>query len=259
MKNILNRVCMCAICTCLLSCSVKEDRAPCPCFVSLDMTECVGAGELIITVWNDGMVYKQYSSPAAGKDVIECEIPKGVVTVSAISARSGAHLTGNLLEIPQGASPDSVYACARRVDASGENAWGRMKLSKQFASVSLDTRETLYLGEEGCLEVRINVCGMDIRDLSAVSGDLVYTVYVSEDGIFRFCLPRIPDGRVELAIGKQGDLRYPLDLGAIMRRSGYDWDAADLSDINIRTGPSEGDLRFEIIPWRGFRMEDVVI
>ena len=259
MNRIWIRACVCALGTLAAACSVKEDRTPCPCVVSLDMTECLGAGDMIVTVWNEGMVYRRYSSPSEGRKLLECEVPRGQVTISAVSVRDAGRLEGSVLTIPQGSCPDSVYACAGVIDASGENALGQIALRKQFASVSLDTRLSLYIGDTACARVRINVCGMDIRDLSAVGGDLSFKVTASEDGIFRFQLPRLPDGNVKMLFGRETHLHYPLDLGEIMRQGGYDWDAPDLSDINIRTGPTEKDFRVEIIPWQGFRIEDVVI
>ncbi len=256
MKKILNKAICCLLLSCIAGCSVKEDRAPCPCLISLDMSECVGAGDVIVSVWNDGIVYRRLSSSGEENILLMCEVPKGEVTVSAVSVTKGERLSGSVLEIPRGALPDSVYACVRTVDAKGESAWGRMKLLKQFASVSMDVREAMPPGESARADVKINVCGMDIRDLTAVSGESLFSVAASEDGLFHFCLPRLPDGKVEVVIGNNA---FRLDLGVIMRRSGYDWEAPDLADINIRMGPCDGDMGVEIIPWRGFLLEDVVI
>lgn len=113
------------------------------------------------------------------------------------------------------------------------------------------------LGEDGYtspydIEVWGNVAGVSAWDLMPVKGEFRYAP-VQKNGVYRVRVPRQVDNSLELVMleisrqarnnngempgqaGYNGEMAVVdrLPLGEYIARSGYDWTAKDLADVNV--------------------------
>ena len=70
------------------SCSVKEDRTPCPCWLGIHISPSLDySRDLTVSAWNEDRIFSQTVSVADYPDEYEQTVPKGHVTVSAYCGR----------------------------------------------------------------------------------------------------------------------------------------------------------------------------
>ena len=96
----------------LAACSIKEDRTPCPCWLSIDFTR-VSQKNVNVAAWGDGELF---SERIAVKDYLDPEsyektVPKGYVYTSVVSGERDMQRSGARLVIPLGHDADSIYVC----------------------------------------------------------------------------------------------------------------------------------------------------
>ena len=102
----------------LVSCSVKEDRGDCPCYLTVDAERAVSVdgwfGARSLFNVNGGFVDRQ--------------VPRGIVDIVASHGR---------FSVPEGQQMDSLFARRISVDTDGESAYARVTLCKNFARIGL--------------------------------------------------------------------------------------------------------------------------
>ena len=77
-------------------------------------------------------------------------------------------------------------------------------------------------------------CGIDLRDLSPLSGEHIFPVREAPDGHMGFNLLRHdPGADIALAIYDRTQRADVLPIGDWMREIGYDWEEEDLKDITL--------------------------
>ena len=137
----------------LASCSVKEDRTDCPCWLTVRASypnEAVSAWYGTHMLF-DGLMGQQ----------VDRQVPRGEVAVLASCGSFTVHV---------GEQMDELFASIVRVNTQGETAEVTPKLNKQFARVHLEFKESDEGRVEHTLVVEGNVKGSDIRTLQPVTG-----------------------------------------------------------------------------------------
>ena len=138
------------------------------------------------------------------------------------------------------------------------------------------------LGDEGYsspydIEVWGNVAGVSAWDLMPVKGDFRYAP-VQKNGVYQVRVPRQEDNSLELVMVEMPDQvghdgRFPvgagddceravvdrLPLGEYIARSGYDWTAEDLADINVALDLEVQQVMITVSGWDGVVVMDIVI
>ena len=270
----------------LSSCSVKEDRSGCPCWMTVEMPDMVGhdGGQ----VDNDDCVvlrlrgnsdedevdysYQVTESVRVDAEVLEYEVPRGSVGVSVIEMpdRVGydgiVGYDGDEIRIPVGEQMDSLYGYFRMFYTRCESVLCDVELHKEFCTVSFT------LGDEGYvspydLEVWGNVAGVSAWDLMPLEGDFRFAPS-PEDGVYRVRVPRQLDASLELVmlempdqVGHDGERAVVdrLPLGEYIARSGYDWAAEDLADVHIALDMEKQQVMITVSDWDGVVVMDIVI
>ena len=270
----------------LSSCSVKEDRSGCPCWMTVEMPDMVGhdGGQ----VDNDDCVvlrlrgnsdedevdysYQVTESVRVDAEVLEYEVPRGSVGVSVIEMpdRVGydriVGYDGDEIRIPVGEQMDSLYGYFRMFYTRCESVLCDVELHKEFCTVSFT------LGDEGYvspydLEVWGNVAGVSAWDLMPLEGDFRFAPS-PEDGVYRVRVPRQLDASLELVMlempdqaGHDGERAVVdrLPLGEYIARSGYDWAAEDLADVHIALDMEKQQVMITVSDWDGVVVMDIVI
>ena len=196
------------------SCSVKEDRTPCPCWLGIDISPSMEhSRNLTVSAWDQDRIFSQTVSVADYPDEYEHTVPKGHVTVSAYCGRKTGYEQGGRIIIPEGSDSDPIMAHLRLVDCTGEFAKDTVQMCKQWATVNLKIENTSEDRYPYSLAVVSDVCGIDLRDLSPVSGPFRYGLELDSDENCSFRLPRQrDDSRAVITVSSDGERLDDLPL-----------------------------------------------
>ena len=299
----------------LSSCSIKEDRNGCPCWMTVEMPgqaghdgekvghdgrSPVGAGDDGTVVLRlrgnsdeDAVDYEYQVTEAVRVDVgaLEYEVPRGSVGVSAVAfgneipGRAGydekaagydgksAGYDGDEIRVPVGEQMDSLYGFFKMYHTRCESVLCDVELHKEFCTVSFTLGEDGYTSPYD-IEVWGNVAGVSAWDLMPLDGDFRFAPSL-ENGVYQVRVPRQVDNSLELVmleipdqVGYDGERagddgeRVVVDrlpLGEYIARSGYDWTAEDLDDVNVALDLEMQQVTITVSGWDGVVVMDIVI
>ena len=285
----------------LSSCSIKEDRDGCPCWMTVEMPGQAGHdGTVVLRLRGnsdeDAVDYEYQVTEAVRVDVgaLEYEVPRGSVGVSAVAfsneipGRAGydekaggydgksAGDDGDEIRVPVGEQMDSLYGFFKMYHTRCESVLCDVELHKEFCTVSFT------LGEDGYsspyrIEVWGNVAGVSAWDLMPLKGKFRYAP-VQKNGVYQVRVPRQEDNSLEMVMLEMPDQvgydgRSPvgagddgeravvdrLPLGEYIARSGYDWTAEDLDDVNVALDLEMQQVTITVSGWDGVVVMDIVI
>ena len=275
----------------LSSCFVKEDRDECPCWMTVEMPDRVGDDGTVI-LWLRGnsdedavdYAYKVSEPIKAGVGILEYEVPRGAVGVSAVAfgneipGRAGydekaAGYDGDEIRVPVGEQMDSLYGFFKMYHTRCESIRCDVELHKEFCTVSFTLVDEHYESPYD-IEVRGNVSGVSSWDLAPMNGVFKYAP-VAEEGVYRVRVPRQVDASLELVMLEMpGQARHDgvrteddgeravvnrFPLGEYIIRSGYDWAAKDLSDVSVALDLEKQQVMVTVSGWDEIVVMDVVI
>jgi len=241
---------------CLASCTVKEDRAGCPCRLSV-LIEDGRQEKAPVTYAVSGAKTILEESFSAGESHLtdSFEIPKGMWNSYVYSGLSAGRLQGSVAVIPTGLPSDPLYAGATALDATGEEASSRIGLHKQYAAVTLDLQQYLASEEGLQLFAKGNVRGLDLASLEPVEGRFECALEPVGERLFRFLAPRQMDNSLELEVWIDGEPDHTVPLGEMIARVGYDWNAPDLLDMTLALTLASLDFGVEVLSWEEIDVE----
>ena len=249
----------------LMSCSIKEDRDGCPCWMTVEMPDRVGHdGSVVLRLRGNSdedavdYAYKVSESIKADVGILEYEVPRGSVGVSVVNSAR--------LAVPVGEQMDSLYGFSKMYHTRCESVKCDVELHKEFCTVSFTLVDEGYSSPYE-IEVWGNVAGVSAWDLMPVKGDFRYAP-VQKNGVYQVRVPRQEDNSLELVM-----LEMPnpvehdgekvvvdrLPLGEYIARSGYDWTAEDLADVNIALDLEMHQVMITVSGWDGVVVMDIVI
>ncbi len=233
----------------LASCSVKEDRDECPCWLEVAVSGCERiARNITVSAWNPTTVFMEGIDVRDYPKGYERTVPKGYVTVSAFAGRKVQELSGESLVIPDGLPCDSLWAHRALVNCNGEFARDTAVLHKQFATVHLKI-DNLKEGEPYpySLVLRSRYDGLRLTDCSPHAGAWSCSLDRLPDGTYVFRVPRQGDGSLTIDLVLDGQKMDEYPVGEYILRSGYSWLSEDLDDIWIGMdyGGSEPNIVIE--------------
>ena len=119
------------------------------------------------------------------------------------------------------------------------------------------------LGEDGYtspydIEVWGNVAGVSAWDLMPLDGDFRFAPSL-ENGVYQVRVPRQVDNSLELVMLEDSEIVDRLPLGEYIVRSGYDWTAEDLADVNVALDLEMQQVMITVSGWDGVVVMDIVI
>jgi hypothetical protein len=132
-----------------------------------------------------------------------------------------------------------------------------VELHKEFCTVSFT------LGEDGYtslydIEVWGNVAGVSAWDLMPVLGEFRYAP-MQKNGVYQVRVPRQVDNSLELVMLEDSEIVDRLPLGEYIARSGYDWTAENLADVNVALDLEKQQVMITVSGWDGVVVMDIVI
>ena len=246
---------------CASSCSIKEDRWPCPCWLVFheDPESSIHPeGEFLVKVFPEGKAEEEKSITMEWKslqdDSYEVSVSKGYKTINLISGISRSVLSVSDLIISPGCQADSIYSCVGTVACLGEEAVVPVRMGKQFASVFL-RMENDSDSYPFSLRVSGMVDGVSLLSLLPHKGPFVVDCEpVVGENEFRFRLPRQKDGSLLLELREKGagadsPALETIPLGDYIIASGFDWTKVSLEDIYIGVDYARAGIRVKVNDW----------
>lgn len=293
----------------LSSCSIKENRNECPCWMTVNLSD-VAESRWKSPEVQSGIDYhsvtkslksRQYVAESvvlrlrgnsdedainnkyqvteavrADAGALEYEVPRGSVGVSAVAlgneipGQAGydgivGH-DGDEIRIPVGEQMDSLYGFFKMYHTRCESVLCDVDLHKEFCTVSFTLGDKGYSSPYD-IEVWGNVAGVSAWDLMPVKGDFRYAP-VQKNGVYQVRVPRQEDNSLELVmvempdqVGHDGERAVVdrLPLGEYIARSGYDWTAEDLADVNVALDLEMQQVMITVSGWDAVVVMDIVI
>ena len=236
----------------LCSCSVKEDRSDCPCWLTVDLSETNGA-YVQLKAWCPAPVFSE-SIPRSQRNAFhEYRVPRGQVRLSAYRETPGLFLEGEVLSITEGSQMDSLFACTSLVDTDAEFAHETILLHKNFATVSVIFKDEENGRPADCrLDVSGTVAGVDVRTLEPIPGRFSCTAEEPLEGGFAFRVPRQMDADLNAALySHDGILMESYPVGWLIQQAGFDWSKTDLSDVEILVDTPTASFTITVKEWDG--------
>lgn len=226
-----------------VSCSVKEDRTPCPCYLQISFTDPEASGPVILHGQGETVSFQERLRVEECRPYWSKAVGKGTLTISACKGIHASAAEGSRLSIPVGQQADSLYAFFTKVDATGDFAPVPVTLHKQFATVFLDIRKTAGELTDYEFSVTGKTSGTDLQGLSPLPGPFRFNPVAHKgESILSFRVPRQAGDDLSMSI-RSGDADPSLfPLGELIRDTGYQWEAEDLQDIYVSIDLTRGKV-----------------
>ena len=248
------------LCTALLlSCSVKEDRTECPCFLTLDLggvesAGLMGAGldSLVVAIGAEEEFYMKEAFRLRDNVQEYCAaVPKSWVDVLVACVAGPSRFDPDGVHIPEGSECPVLYLSGESLLAEEGEMRHTVTLHRNYCvlSVSMKTSYGAWARPYRIL-LEGNVSGY-LMDGTPEEGVFNCFSSPSSDGLCRLRIPRQTDGslRLEIDFLDTGEVRtFP--VGEYILESGYDWTAQDLKDISLEMDFSRSSLTFTISKWK---------
>lgn len=218
-------VCLCAFC--LLSCSVKSEREQCPSLLFLSV---LGGEDKDVFVSISGEDYEtmMHIGKSDGVAVAGVDLKKGRFN---LSVRSGARNEWDGV-IVVGEEMPQLYACAESILCTSDVTEVTAHLDKQFCRLKVKV-----VGIECSALIRGNVCGIDLWDMSPISGHFYAQKEALMSGnelrLFDFSVPRQKDASLMLDLLSGQELLCSFELGQELLSAGMDWSRPSLEDMEV--------------------------
>ena len=230
------------------SCSVKENRAVCPCGLTLELAG-LPVRPVVLSVAGEGY---SWTEVVHADTVLVLPVPKGEVTVSAVG---GALAEGDgSVRFPEGEEAPPLYLFHADVSTDAEQVVLPVLLHKQFC-----TLELTFKGPPGYAPpfeaVVEGFYGGWAPDGSPAPGPFSRRLLPGSDGRAVLRLPRQGDDSLLMRIVFSDQVVRTFALGSYIAAAGYDWTAPDLEDLTLTVDISLTSVTISSDLWT--RTEDI--
>lgn len=235
------------------SCSIKEDRTGCPCYLVLDVDAFVDGG----FCHGGAVALKGQGIDLAGPlDIVACRgcgyvkaVPRVSMSVACAAGISGCVLEGSSVLLPAGVQADPLMSFTCSILPDADEYVVVAEPHKQYCRVHMTVEQAEeYAGCDVIVSGRYS--GLDLLALVPVRGSMLLTAD-HEDGAFDVQLLRqADDAGLELAMtGSDGGVLYTIDLSGVLKDASYDWGKTDLDDVTLCVDYARSVVYLEISEW----------
>lgn len=242
-----------------VSCSVKEDRTDCPCFLTLDLGGIGNAAlmehglkdmNILLASGTDFAVREDFRLEDSVKEY-NVAIPKSGVDVMVLCSGGGKCSVENGLEIQEGEECPVVQMFTESFIADAGDMRRTVVLHRNYCVLSVKMKTSFNaLPRPFTISVEGEVSGYRL-DGTLAEGLFRCTSALSVDGVCSVRIPRQRDASLRLVITfKDSEEIRSFPVGEYILESGYDWTAQDLEDISVEMDFSRSGLTFSISKWK---------
>ena len=242
----------------LLSCTVKEDRTECPCFLTINMGGVESAGlmeegadSLVVQVGSEEDFFVREAFHL--RDNVQeytVAVPKARTDVLVVCAAGRFVHDAGGIHIPEGNECPALYMYADSFVADAGEVRRTVSLHRNYCVLTVSMKTSFNaLARPYRITLEGNVSGYRM-DGSPEEG-FFSSFSSSSGGPCHLLIPRQRDGSLRLVLDfpDSGEVRsFP--VGEYILDSGYDWNAPDLEDIDVEMDFSRSSLTFTISKWK---------
>lgn len=253
------------------SCSIKEDRRVCPCYLSLDISEAAMKGEharALVTLVSGSLLSQE---SLLTQDYLEADyevtVPRREVSASCVIGHDDLWWRSDTLMPPSGLEWGPVLLARSTEDCDDDLRHVKMSFHKEYCKVSF-----LLVGVSDPeaypfdIRLRANSNALRMRDRRPLDGR--YTVFArpSNTALFTVLMPRQAENEVAVdLLWHSEEHRYALDdlvtsidLGRELAAQRYDWEKDDLDDIYVTIDVVRASASISIREWEHTDIEEVI-
>ncbi|MCQ2143059.1 MAG: hypothetical protein MJY56_03215 [Bacteroidales bacterium] len=235
----------------VFSCSIKEDRRECPCYLEVDLSELSAelSPEVFLSIEGEGgFSFSKTITPDEFGSLLTVKVPRTGVGVQAYYGAWAGEASGRAdLSIPLGSECPPLYLHYSYVDTSEDVARDTVRLHKDYCLL-----DVTMLSSDGEFPFSVAVIGrvdgyeddgrphtgrFDVRELPTI------------EGRFLVRIPRQNDNSLILEIYDDEGVLRRFALGEYIASSGYDWSAPDLRDIAVKVDYSKIAITVSVGSW----------
>ena len=240
----------------LCSCSIKEVRDNCPCYLHVSIKDKQPVtGNVGYLGWTDELMFNESVNMVGHVPYWIHPVKKCELKFASYCGASFAMVGGHDISVPYGRECDSLYAYHSVVDATGEDAYEEVLFHKQFCTVFLDVRKTAAQLQEFKFEVDGGTDGFDLFTFSPVSGKF-HCEPVAKPGekIVSFRIPRQADSSLKMKVtrsvtGFDDVVMGDFPLGEYIVKQGYNWESEELDDVYVVIDFILGHIIVSVAGW----------
>jgi len=202
----------------LASCSVKEDRSDCPCWLTVE-----AESTATLTGWYGSR--RIFDGHKGG--FVDRMVPRGDVAI--ISSRGEFTVK----------------------DTDGEKAFAKVQLKKQFTTVTLDFKDAENGRTDYDIIVKGNIQGTDYKTLEPKEGPFRCIPEASSERGHQFRVPRQKDNSLTAELWSEGALVDTIPVGELIAKAHFDWKRESLGDIRIIADIPAKTFTITVMEWEG--------
>lgn len=247
----------------LLSCSVKEDRAECPVYVTVltDRFMQKGINEGMVSFAADELIKREaISFLSYVRGGYEQACPRKYARAAVLAGVENSRVEEETLMVNPGCQAGRVWAFGTSFSAEQDEYVVDAVPHKQYCMVKFlfDGSPTAPEGYPWRFRLVAECAGMNIYTLEPVPGPYCPAIGPNAVGEWLGTLPRQRSNNMQLEVFRplegsetEGPTEYVIDLGKAFEKQGYDWTAEDLKDIEVKVGFVNAKLTLTIEDWEG--------
>ena len=227
------------------SCSIKEDREICPCYLTVVRPDSEAGlrGEVF---WY--LAAGDYSIGGKIEDgereVCDIEVPREVLRLIAVSGMTGELSINGGLRIEAGNDCPPVFYYKTDLDARCNSLRDTIHLHKNYCNVSIEGD----ISSDFTYMLSGSSCGFDWEG-NILQGS--FRAPFREEGSVLCCrAPRQADSSLRLDVYQGLEMVRSFPIGEMIVQSGYDWSAEDLEDIEITLDYTGTQVTFTVNGWQ---------
>lgn len=253
----------------LTSCSIKEDRAECPCWLTLNYDSIIRTFDYTkaLVTLSTTEVFCQENVDIIPLEGVgnEYPVPRRENIASCVVGHDNLWWKGDTLTVPTGLDWGKVFLDTQYVDCSGDLAYCAFNVHKEYCQVNFilvglnDTSRYPF-----DIRVRANCNGVRMRDRKPIHG--AFTTYAQPENtaeLFRVRIPRQEASEMTVDLlhkrpdhdYEESDLAKTIDLGVALKSVGYNWGKTDLDDLYVTIDFVLGTYSVSIMPWEEEEIE----
>ena len=243
------------------SCTVKEDRAECPVYVTVltDRFMQQGMTEGMVSFAADALIRREtISFLSYVRGGYEQACPRKYARAAVLAGVENSQVEDEILSVRKGCQAGPVWAFGTSFSAEQDEYVVDAVPHKQYCLVKFlfDGSPTAPDGYPWRFRLLAECAGMNIYTLEPVPGPYCPVVGPDAVGEWKCILPRQRSNNMQLEVfrpdgdgGADVPVEYVIDLGKAFEQQGYDWTAEDLKDIEVKVGFVNAKVTVTIQAW----------
>lgn len=225
----------------------------CPCYLTIDLSECDEKAQTIITELDNDLSLKKVVSEKTNEDDSRetYMVKRGYISVCAFSGQNLMQYHDHKLIIPYGEECDPLMAYSSIIECTTDNMTQLISLNKQYASLHIE-----FYGDKDRpfpykIAVTGNYNGINLLDMSPTAGKFTHYPEAKgkNDNIFNVLVPRQADNSLAIDLFNEEGLVDTIPIGEKISAQGYSWADKNLKDIYLKIDYNKAEIHLIVKPW----------